>query len=79
MPKSPAAQKKPPRKSIKIIAPRESKERFIRSCLGKEYVHADMKNKYQDIAKKYPEWFECNELPLDLRGSEYKRYREYRC
>ncbi|WP_434526384.1 hypothetical protein [Photorhabdus asymbiotica] len=60
-----------------VTAPPQHEERFIRNCLKKSYVHASMKDDYKNSAKKYPEWFEINKLPTDLRGSELKKYREY--
>ncbi|MCW7763398.1 hypothetical protein [Photorhabdus luminescens] len=72
-----AVVKAEPKPKVTAIVPTEREKNFIRNCLRKEYVHADMKNQYRDIAKKYLEWFEVNELPQDLRGGEYKRYRAY--
>lgn len=57
--------------------PPVSKIAFIRKCLEKEYVHAEMKDEYKALAKEYSDWFRSMGYPADLRGASMKRWREY--
>jgi hypothetical protein len=50
---------------------------FIKNCLKKEYVHAEMKDEYKALAKEYADWFRSQGYPSDLRGSTMKRWKEY--
>ena len=61
-----------------IFSPPDNHIVFINKKKKKEYVHADEKDRYKELASKYIEWFKLNAYPMDLRGSEFRKWKEYR-
>lgn len=59
------------------FSPTPAEQAFIKNCYNKDYVLAEYKDKWKELAKRYPVWFSHHGYPSDLRGSDYKRHRDY--
>lgn len=62
---------------VVVVSPSDFEHTFIRNCLREDYVHAEMKDRYRDLAKEYPDFFKRNGYPTDLRGSSLNRWKKY--
>lgn len=66
---------------VVLHSPSDNELIFIRNCLSKirggQYVHAEMKDRYRNLSKKYAQWFESKGIPSDLRGSSSLNYIDY--
>lgn len=64
-----------------IDVPPDSVLVFINNCIKKvnkgEYIHAEMKDRWHELSKKYPKFFENRMYPDSLRGSDIKKYSSY--
>lgn len=60
-----------------VFSPSASQITFINSCLGQDYVHAEMKDQYRDLAKEFPEFFSKKGYPVSLRGSDVSKWKKY--
>ncbi|HEM8530323.1 TPA: hypothetical protein U2Q16_000918 [Citrobacter koseri] len=60
------------------LSPGQADLVFINNCLNaSDYVHADAKDRYKQLASKYSEWFAYKGYPRDLRGSDLKKWKQY--
>ncbi|PKE27459.1 hypothetical protein CWS43_26815 [Rahnella sp. AA] len=63
-----------------VFAPKAFEVTFINNTLReakKGYVTANIKDQYKELHKRYPEWFQLNHYPSDLRGRDFREWNTY--
>lgn len=59
------------------LSPSADEIRFILNCFKLDYVHAEAKDRWRELSRKYPQWFAYRRYPESLRGSDFKRWKTY--
>lgn len=59
------------------LSPSADEIRFILNCLERDYVHAEAKDQWRELSRKYAQWFAFKRYPESLRGADFKRWKAY--
>ena len=63
-----------------VFTPNDFEITFINNILReakKGYVPANIKDKYKELHKRYPEWLQLNRFPSDLYGCDLREWNTY--